>query len=73
MLVFPQLVTGAVALYPVTRQSVLRTVVNTLADGRGSRRTSGIRLRRCSTRLAGNGRHSRCWIRREICSPTANC
>jgi hypothetical protein len=33
MLVFPQLVTGAVALYPVTRQSVLRTVVNTLADG----------------------------------------
>jgi hypothetical protein len=33
MLVFPQLATGAVALYPVTRQSVLRTVVNTLADG----------------------------------------
>lgn len=33
MLVFPQLVTGAVALYPVTRQSVMRTVVNTLADG----------------------------------------
>lgn len=33
MLVFPQLVTGAVTLYPVTRQSVMRTVVNTLADG----------------------------------------
>ena len=33
MLVFPQLSTGAAALYPVTRQSVLRTVVNTLADG----------------------------------------
>ncbi len=33
MLVFPQLATGAVALYPVTRQSVLRTVVNTLPDG----------------------------------------
>ena len=33
MLVFPQLNTGAVALYPVTRQSLLRTVVNTLADG----------------------------------------
>lgn len=33
MLAFPQLATGAAALYPVTRQSVLRTVVNTLADG----------------------------------------
>ena len=33
MLVFPQLTTGAVALYPVTRQSALRTVVNTLSDG----------------------------------------
>jgi hypothetical protein len=33
MLVFPQLTTGAVALYPMTRQSVLRTVVNTLGDG----------------------------------------
>ena len=33
MLVFPQLSTGAVALYPVTRQSVLRKVVNTLPDG----------------------------------------
>jgi hypothetical protein len=33
MLVFPQLTTGAVALYPVTRQSALRTVVNTLGDG----------------------------------------
>jgi hypothetical protein len=33
MLVFPQLTTGAAALYPVTRQSVLRTVVNTLGDG----------------------------------------
>jgi hypothetical protein len=33
VLVFPQLRTGAVALYPVTRQSVLRTVVNTLSDG----------------------------------------
>ncbi len=33
MLVFPQLTTGAMALYPVTRQSALRTVVNTLADG----------------------------------------
>lgn len=33
MLVFPQLATGVVALYPVIRQSVTRTVVNTLADG----------------------------------------
>jgi hypothetical protein len=33
MLVFPQLVTGASALYPVTRQRVARTVVNTLGDG----------------------------------------
>src|ERR1022692_4660944 len=33
MLVFPQLTTGAAALYPVTRQSALRTVVNTLGDG----------------------------------------
>jgi hypothetical protein len=32
MLVFPQMTTGAVALYPVTRQRVLRTVVNTLGD-----------------------------------------
>ena len=34
MLVFPQLITGAAALYPLTRQTNLRTVVNTLADGR---------------------------------------
>jgi hypothetical protein len=33
MLVFPQLVTGASALYPVTRQSIQRTVVNVLPDG----------------------------------------
>lgn len=33
MLVFPQLTTGAAALYPVTRQTVQRTVVNTLPDG----------------------------------------
>jgi hypothetical protein len=33
MLVFPQLVTGAAALYPVTRQRVARTVVNKLGDG----------------------------------------
>jgi hypothetical protein len=33
MLVFPQLVTGASALYPVTRTSIERTVVNTLGDG----------------------------------------
>src|SRR6202167_5529873 len=33
MLVFPQLTTGAAAMYPVTRQSALRTVVNTLGDG----------------------------------------
>jgi len=33
VLVFPQLTTGAAALYPVTRQSVQRTVVNTLPDG----------------------------------------
>ena len=37
MLVFPQLTTGAAALYPVTRQSVMRTVVNTLGDGHTSR------------------------------------
>jgi hypothetical protein len=34
MLVFPQLVTGASALYPVIRKSLQRTVVNTLSDGR---------------------------------------
>src|SRR5712692_6989404 len=34
MLVFPQLVTGAAALYPVLRRSRMRTVVNSLADGR---------------------------------------
>src|SRR5580658_5727967 len=33
MLVFPQLATGASALYPVTRQSIQRTVLNTLGDG----------------------------------------
>src|SRR6266852_7554551 len=34
MLVFPQLATGAAALYPVLRQTRARTVVNSLADGR---------------------------------------
>jgi hypothetical protein len=33
MLVFPQLTTGAAALYPVTKQGLQRTVVNGLADG----------------------------------------
>jgi hypothetical protein len=33
MLVFPQLATGASALYPVSRQTNLRTVVNSLPDG----------------------------------------
>jgi hypothetical protein len=33
MLVFPQLGTGASALYPVTRSSIQRTAVNTLSDG----------------------------------------
>lgn len=33
MLVFPQLTTGAAALYPLTKQGLQRTVVNTLADG----------------------------------------
>jgi len=33
MLVFPQLGTGASALYPVTKTSIQRTVVNTLGDG----------------------------------------
>jgi len=33
MLVFPQLATGASALYPVTRRNVTRTVVNALGDG----------------------------------------
>ena len=33
MLVFPQLATGASALYPVRRMNVARTVVNTLGDG----------------------------------------
>lgn len=33
MLVFPQLTTGAAALYPVTKQGLQRTVVNTLPDG----------------------------------------
>jgi hypothetical protein len=34
MLVFPQLVTGASALYPVLKRSIQRAVVNTLGDGR---------------------------------------
>ena len=34
MLVFPQLSTGAGALYPVTRTRSSRTVINTLGDGR---------------------------------------
>jgi|SRR5579872_1579392 len=34
MLYFPQLSSGAVAQYPVRKQSVQRTVVNQLADGR---------------------------------------
>jgi hypothetical protein len=33
MRVFPQLTTGAAALYPVRRKRLRRTVVNTLADG----------------------------------------
>jgi hypothetical protein len=33
MLVFPQFATGAATLYPLTKQSALRTVVNTLGDG----------------------------------------
>jgi len=33
MLVFPQLATGASALYPVMRKSVTRTVMNALGDG----------------------------------------
>ena len=33
MLVFPQLSTGASAVYPVSRKTNLRTVVNTLSDG----------------------------------------
>jgi len=33
MLVFPQLTTGAAALYPVTKQGLQRAVVNALADG----------------------------------------
>src|SRR5258708_422791 len=34
MAVFPQLTTGAAALYPVTRVRKTRTVVNDLGDGR---------------------------------------
>ncbi len=34
MLVFPQLTTGASVLYPVTKNSIQRTVINTLGDGR---------------------------------------
>jgi hypothetical protein len=34
MLAFPQLSTGAAALYPVTRRTVTRSVVNVLGDGR---------------------------------------
>jgi hypothetical protein len=33
MQIFPQLTTGALALYPVTKQELQRTVVNVLADG----------------------------------------
>ena len=33
MLVFPQLSTGASTLYPLTKTSQQRTVVNTLGDG----------------------------------------
>ena len=34
MLAFPQLSTGASALYPVTKRTIARSVVNTLGDGR---------------------------------------
>jgi hypothetical protein len=34
VVVFPQLATGASALYPVIKRSVQRTVLNTLSDGR---------------------------------------
>ena len=34
MLVFPQLLTGASVVYPVTKHTALRTVVNVLEDGR---------------------------------------
>jgi hypothetical protein len=34
VLVFPQLLTGASVLYPATKRTVLRTVVNVLGDGR---------------------------------------
>src|SRR5437899_10628277 len=34
MLVFPQLVTGASAIYPINKKRVQRTLVNTLGDGR---------------------------------------
>src|SRR5437879_576555 len=34
MLVFPQLLTGASALYPVTKRAIRRSVVNVLGDGR---------------------------------------
>jgi hypothetical protein len=34
VLVFPQLSTGACVLYPVTRRTVMRSVVNVLGDGR---------------------------------------
>ncbi|MGH9591990.1 MAG: phage head spike fiber domain-containing protein [Bryobacteraceae bacterium] len=33
MLVFPQLATGAAAVYPVTRTNTTRTVINALSDG----------------------------------------
>ena len=33
MLVFPQLTTGASALYPLTKSSIQRTVINTMGDG----------------------------------------
>jgi len=33
MLIFPQLTTGSAALYPMTKQALRRTAVNTLADG----------------------------------------
>ena len=33
MLYYPQLTTGSIAQYPITRRNIRRTVVNALADG----------------------------------------
>ena len=52
MLIFPQLVTGASAIYPINKKRVQRTLVNTLGDGRTLRWGPSPRVRDWSALVA---------------------